>query len=441
MGPRARPTTLEGMSPHPTLLIRRWPERRPVVLTAAALGFAAVLVAGGPAEPELGALYVLPVMLAALELGVRRGLAAAAGAAAVSLVAGAAAPAIAVLAVGAIAGRFSDRMRAVLAREQRLVESGLALGAHERLPEIVAAALLGMPRVIGVEVTLDGAPALVTGRMAGARSETDIVAGERTLGRLVVAHRGRLEREDRAALELLAVQVGLAADNQRLLVQERDAAALEARLRRVRDDLVEQRSGLGRLLAAQEDDRDRFADTLHEELAQVLAAILLGLRMLRRHGSLDEATLDGLHDQALSALTGVRELAGALRPTSLAHLGLVPALEALRDSHHHLAVDANGIPEPLPEPLRTGLYRLIESVLGSATPGARAHVELRGTDGRLDLVIDVALHDPTALLSAARARAALLEGSLVVDSLPDERIRIRAGFPVGRGEILSAPAG
>jgi signal transduction histidine kinase len=224
------------------------------------------------------------------------------------------------------------------------------LGSNHRLSHTVASAALDVPRVVGVEVQLDDAPTVVAGRAARSRTVTDIVARGSRFGRIVVSHRGRLERTDRAALELLAAQVGLAVDNQRLL---------------------EQRDGLGRLLAAHEEDRERFADALHDELAQVLAAVLLGLRMLRRRGSLDETALDELHDQIVGVLDGVRDMAGALRPAQLAHLGLVPALEALCDSHAGLSVEASGIPEPLPEPLRTGIYRLIESALAAARPGPR----------------------------------------------------------------------
>jgi hypothetical protein len=124
----------------PTLLVRRWPERRAVVLAAAAVGFAAVLAAVVlSGDAELGALYVLPVMLAALELGLAGGLVGAAAAAVATLAAGAAGPALAVAAVGAIAGRFSDRMRAVHAREQRLLDSGFVLGGLPATDELPAA--------------------------------------------------------------------------------------------------------------------------------------------------------------------------------------------------------------------------------------------------------------------------------------------------------------
>jgi signal transduction histidine kinase len=427
---------LDRMSLDPTLLIRRWPERRPVVLATAAAGFVAVLVAvHATGDPGLGALFVLPVMLAALELGLAGGVSVAVAAAALVIVSGAVAPAVAALVAGAIAGRFSDRMRGAHAREQRLLDSGLAVGAltaREQLPHAIAAAALRTPRAVGAEVEIAGDGTVVAGRMSGARTATEIVARGTRLGRVVVAHRASLEREDRAALELLALQAGLAADNHRLLAQEREAAALEAELRRVRDDLLEQRSGLGRLLDAQEDDRRRLAETLHEELAQVLAAVLLGLRMLRREDpGAGRGSLDELHAQIVGVLDEVRDMAGALRPTPLAQLGLVPALEALaRDAHSGLSVHADDVPEPLPEPLRTAVYRLIESALSTARPGAPADVRLTATDRHLDLVLELDLEGAREPLAAARARAALMNGSLHAEPMPDGRMRALVRFPL-----------
>ena len=248
-------------------------------------------------------------------------------------------------------GRFSDRMRAVHAREQRLLDSALELGepdAYHRLPGIVATAALRTPRVTGAAVELDGIGSAVAGRMEGRHTTTPVFARSTRLGRIEIAHRSSLDPEDAAALELLALQAGLAADSNRLL---------------------DQRSGLGRLLDAQEDDRRRLAETLHEELAQVLAAVLMGLRMIRRHGA-DDRTLDELQSQVVGVLEELRGVATTLRPSSLAQLGLVPALEARDD----VAVEAAGVTEPLPESLRTGVYRLVEHVL---SPGARLWLSMQ----------------------------------------------------------------
>ena len=206
------------MSVDSALLIRRWPERRPVVLTGAAFGLAAVAaVVQLSGDAALGVLHVLPVLLVALELGLAGGLAAAAIATALVLAGGAVVPAAVAIAVGAVAGRFSSRMRGVHEREERLLESANALGelaAHDRLPRAVAAAALRTPGATGAVVTVDGRRAVAGDRRGHSTAIGIVVRGER-LGSIQLTHRRRLEPEDRAALELLAVQAGLAADNQR----------------------------------------------------------------------------------------------------------------------------------------------------------------------------------------------------------------------------------
>jgi signal transduction histidine kinase len=383
------------MSVDPALLIRRWPERRPVVLAAGAFGFAAVaVIVGVSGDPALGALYVVPVLLIALELGPAGGLIAAAIAAALAVGSGALVPAVAAVVTGGIAGRFSGRMRAVHEGEQRLLDSANVLGrlaAHEQLPQAVADAALRTPGATGAAVTLDG-QRTETGEKRGVRTAVDIVVRGERLGAIELTHRRRLEPEDRVALELLAVQAALAADNQRLLVQ---------------------RAGLGRLLDAQEDDRRRHADTLHEELAQVLAGVLMQLR----HDD------DSLHDVVRGVVVELRDVATELRPSSLAQLGLVPALEAIDG----LTVEADGVSDPVPEPLRTGVYRLVEHVLTGATAGATVRVQRH--DDELAVAIDADLADAEAV-TAARARVALLGGALSTEVRPDGGTRLRTRFPI-----------
>ena len=80
--------------------------------------------------------------------------------------------------------------------------------------------------------------------------------------------------------------------------------------------------------------------------------------------------LDELHSEVERVLNGVRGLAGELHPSSLAHLGLVPALEALaRDHGREIVVLSGALPDPLPEPLRTGVYRLVEHTSPPRSPG------------------------------------------------------------------------
>jgi hypothetical protein len=116
-------------------------------------------------------------------------------------------------------------------------------------------------------------------------------------------------------------------------------------------------------------------------------------------------------------------VATELRPLSLAQLGLVPALEAIDG----LTVEADGVADPVPEPLRTGVYRLVEHVTSAATADATVHVQRH--DDELAVTIDAELADSEPV-AAARARTALLGGTLGTEAQPDGRTRLQARFPI-----------
>ncbi len=171
------------------------------------------------------------------------------------------------------------------------------------------------------------------------------------------------------------------------------------------------------LLIAHEDERRRVAEALHEDLAQTLAAAMLGLRRLERSDALDD-----VHRQLLRVLDDVRGIATALRPPALGQLGLVPALQGLG-----LTVHAHGVPEPLPEPLRTGVYRLVHEALAGTPRATPALLQLRTAAGRLEVELEL---DGEISLATAYAWIAALDGSLEV-----ERHRLRAHFPYAAGSV------
>ncbi|MET0817015.1 MAG: hypothetical protein ABWZ67_05645, partial [Solirubrobacteraceae bacterium] len=119
----------------------------------------------------------------------------------------------------------------------------------------------------------------------------------------------------------------------------------------------------------------------------------------------------------------IRDLATELRPSSLAQLGLVPALEALDG----VSVEAGGLPEPVPEPVRTGIYRFVVHVASEARSGV--YVRVSAANERLDVVIDADLRAPQTV-TAARARVALLGGSLSAEPLSAGFTRLRVRLPL-----------
>jgi len=400
------------------------------VLSGAAILFVAVFAVMAlvhDAALGLGFLAVVPIVLVALELGERGGIAAASVAVGVVVCAAVfdrpeMGPLAVVvrgcvfLAAGAAAGHFSDRMRATQAREERLLRAGLRLSGastHERLGEEVVSEVIATPGVYAAEVSMDGVSHVIGVPVGGLRTRRALRAHGVEVGMIEAVHRSDLAPEDQAALELLARQAALIAENLRLLGLDGERAALETRLRDVRRELLESRFGAGLVLRAEEDEKRRLAGKLHEDLAQVLAAVLLGLRMLERQSPEGRsATLQALHDQVAQVLAEVRDVARELRPVVLDQLGLGAAVEALaaaaRERGAEVSLDVATVPRELPEQVETAVFRLVEYALDSTDGGPLdAPIEEAG-DG---LDIGIALHRPTpAVLLALRTRAESLGG-------------------------------
>jgi signal transduction histidine kinase len=315
------------------------------------------------------------------------------------------------IAVGAVGGHFSDRMRATHAREERLLRSGLRLGAvstREQLAQEVMAEVLAMPGVHASEVAVEGVTYACGRTVRGLRSAVPMLAHGAEVGRIEAFHNAPLPPEDRAGLELLARQTALTAENLRLLGLDRERAALEVRLREVGNELLESRSGAGLLIRAQEDDRRRLADKLHEELAQVLAAVLMGMRTLERQPPEGRsATMRQLHELVAQVLADVRDVARELRPAVLDQLGLRAAVEALtrtaREAGADVSVRLGTVPEHLPEQVETTVYRLVEDAIDAAA-GDRMEVTIDTAPDTLSMRIAMHLPSPETLL-ALRTRA------------------------------------
>jgi signal transduction histidine kinase len=441
---------------HPTtaplgLLVRRWPERRPLLLGAAAALFVVIFASMAivdDAAQGIGFLAVVPIVIVALELGERGGLAA--GLLSLAVVLGAAlmgrpdmgAVAIAMrgcvfVAVGVAAGHFSDRMRSTHAREERLLRSGLRLSdvsLPERLCHDLAREVLATPGVQAVEVHIDGVTH-AHGRGGGEiHTLVPMLSHGIQVGRIDAVHQVPLAPEDRAALELLARQAALAAENLRLLGLDGERAALELRLREVRRELVESRSGAGLLLQAEEEEKRRLADKLHEELAQVLAAVLMGMRVLERQSPDGRsAPLQALHEQVAQVLADVRDVARELRPVVLAQLGLRAAIEALaraaRENGAHVSLDVQSVPRDLPEQVETAVYRLVEDAFAS-TGGERLDVSIEPAAIGLQVELTMRRPEPAVLL-ALRARAESLGGaSEILPADGADVMLLRATLPV-----------
>lgn len=220
-------------------------------------------------------------------------------------------------------------------------------------------------------------------------------------------------------------------------------------LERVSADAREELKGLSaKLLSAQEEERRRISRELHDEVGQLLSAVMLGLGNLRsslRRGDTAEALR---HCQEVEEMTGrnaklVRNLSLVLRPTMLDDLGLISALawlarEVSRNEPLQVIIDAGELSDDLPDPQRTCVYRVVQEALRNASrhSGAvHATVHLGKSENRLRVSVkdDGRGFDPsieTGLgILGMEERVVRLGGSLRVVSSQDAGTTISFELP------------
>jgi signal transduction histidine kinase len=215
---------------------------------------------------------------------------------------------------------------------------------------------------------------------------------------------------------------------------------------------------LERGIEFQEEERRRIARELHDQTSQRLTSILMTLRVLGEAGSLAEVhtRVEDLRAMAAQTLAEVHDLALALRPQLLDDLGLPAALQhylgEFRD-RSHLPADFQvlGLEDrQLPSRIDTALYRIAQEALTNVARHAQAHnvgVLLEARDTSVILIVeddgkgfDVAstmgshVHGGNLGLYGMRERAALLGGTLTIESAPGEGASVFAQIPLENGD-------
>lgn len=419
---------------------RRVFELRSVVLAVAAATYGLVFIlrwlTGDPVD-ALDLLYVVPIALIALELGLLAGVCSALVGSALVMASwlgvhggfdpvAVATHTVVFVAVGVIAGRFSDRMRDAQRRQRRLLASGLAL-AHlvdvADLPETMCrqgAQLLGSDHVrVRMEPGGSGTQAARVTRTGPVEQAFPIQARQLHYGTLLVGGLRPLREDDRAALSILALQAAVAAENAELLAGVRERALIDDELQDARLQLRDRASQLRDVIARQESERGELAYELHEQAAQVLAAVLFGLAALQRELRTVSASpnLEELRQDVGSAMGSLRSLAVSLKPATLA-LGLATALEQLSEAAREKGCSVDlGLEgtDDLDPQAQTLVYRAVEEALHAAPTPDSIALRTRGHGDELSVGIH-ATHaiDPEAL-NILRARVYLLGGEVHAD--------------------------
>lgn len=275
--------------------------------------------------------------------------------------------------------------------------------------------------------------------------------------------RGRQDIYDTLMLTRIGIGALTALSVLALFMYLRQTAALDAQqaqqqqmIQLERDQLeqqVQRRTAQLRELArhlqtAREDERHRLARELHDELGALLTAAKLDVARLRsRLAPLAPELLERLDHLGQTLTSGIalkRRIIEDLRPSALANLGLVAALDILTREHAQRSGVALSTsfetPPPLSEEAELTAYRLVQEALTNIAKYARAtriEVRLQAADGGARILVadDGAGFDTTQPQSASHGlfgmayRVESVGGHLDVHSSPGMGTRIEAFLP------------
>jgi two-component system, NarL family, sensor histidine kinase UhpB len=196
-------------------------------------------------------------------------------------------------------------------------------------------------------------------------------------------------------------------------------------------------------LAAQENERQRIARELHDEIGQTLTVALLFLkRAVDRAPAVIRGELADTQEVVRAGLDEVRSIARRLRPDALEDLGLHSALSALCSEFtqatgigvvKHIASQS----DRLKSDVELVCYRIAQESLTNVARHAEASkvwLDLHTTDDQLSLrIADDGRGGAVAEgagINGMRERATLVNATLAITSPADEGTEVRLTIPL-----------
>lgn len=239
--------------------------------------------------------------------------------------------------------------------------------------------------------------------------------------------------------------VDLLRPGQRLeVIRDDEVGRVVAAFNRMLDRLERERQESGRrVLAAQEAERVGIARDLHDEVGQVLTAVLLQLNSMADAAPEHRDALNQSREAVRRALDEVRRISSELRPEMLEHLGLVSALTELSTSFARVSgvrVErefAAALPTMSPE-VELAVYRIAQESLTNVARHAQASrvtIALDPGQDRVVLRIEdngrgfAAVPQEQGGLRSMRERALLVGGALAIKDAPEGGVEVRLEVP------------
>ena len=201
------------------------------------------------------------------------------------------------------------------------------------------------------------------------------------------------------------------------------------------------------LMRTQEQERQRIARELHDDLGQQAALLAMQVEDVAKGRSVGNQAIEHLRSQVAQLATSLREVSHRLHPSIIADLGLAEAVRNLVEQEREIGLDASfsarNVPASIPLESATALYRIAQEGLRNASkhaPGAAVRVTLSFDKKELQLRIQDAGPGFSAIevrhrgglgLISMQERARLAGGNLLLSSRSGEGTILLVRVPLG----------
>jgi signal transduction histidine kinase len=218
-----------------------------------------------------------------------------------------------------------------------------------------------------------------------------------------------------------------------------------ARLRAEAETREVERARLSdQLISAEQEERRRLADELHDGAVQSMSGIALMLDAAVdsiEQGRLEEAAgvLDGALVRQRDTIRSLRDLSFNLEPVVLRDQGFAPAVKALAETFglaHRMQIDVDvDAGEALTSQARSALYQIIREAIAQAVrrgPPTRIDVRVVAAEGGgVDAIVadDAPGERRRASFDVIAERARTLSGNLTVEQGADGGTTVRVALP------------
>jgi signal transduction histidine kinase len=209
--------------------------------------------------------------------------------------------------------------------------------------------------------------------------------------------------------------------------------------------LNQQKELLLAILEAQENERKRIAEGLHNGLGQLLYAAKLNLDHVKAHDPGDLPARQKVDQLLVEAIDQTRRISHELMPITLGDLGLEAAIRDICSKFHHQSLDFKcwvfNLSYPLEKYLQLAIYRIAQELANNIVKHAGATQASLTLREEADFIIiqgedNGKGFDPRQVksdglgLKTIRDRVQLLNGTMEIDSSPDQGTLISIYLPL-----------